>query len=453
MKWPWKKTEAAQPPAISNLKLSDIEQWMEMFGGGDSVAGPLVNYMTAMRATAVYACVRLIAGTIGMLPANVYQKADGGVRQEDQSHPLYPILHDQPNPVMSGPVFWEAIMTGALLLGNGYALIRRKGRNPDPVGLTWLHPKRVSVYMVNGRLKYHIMVDDTISPDSASWSEGGIPEVVDQDDMLHIPGVGWDGVRGMSVVAWAGRRAIGSALATDEHSALFFSQGAKPDFALKYPKALSKEQADMLREYWARKVAGLSNAHTPAILTEGGEVQQLTMSAEDSQLLQTRMFNVIDIARMFGVPPHMIGETTKSTSWGTGIEQQNMGFLTYTLGPWLNKIESESRRKLFRGDFAGHFMRFERDALLHADSKTRNDAYNIARGGTQAPAYMTINEIRRKENLPPIEGGDDLFMPPGAGEGGQNDQQPPNQPEPDPGDPNEPPDEPAHGPALPAFPG
>lgn len=388
-----KKAKAVEAP--QNLKLTDVEAWQDLFGGAQTFAGVTVTPETAMRSTAVFACVRLIAGTIGTLPLGVFRRTDTG-READAKHPLYSLLHLAPNNMTTAAVFWECEVSHALLSGNGYALIERN-RGGDPLGLLPVSPTRVEPEERNGRLAYRI-----------THPEGG-QEYFDQDDVLHFPGVGWDGRKGQSPITLAGRQSIGVALAAEEHSARFFSQGATPNVALTFPKALNPEQANLIRTYWANKQAGTSNAHLPAVITEGGSVESLTISSKDSQLLESRQFQVIDIARIFGVPPHMIGETTKSTSWGTGLEQQVMGFVSFTLRPWLTKIEQEINRKLFRKP--SHFAEFNVAGLLRGDIKTRYEAYRIAKGGNQDPGFMTINEVRKLENLPPDPEGDTLYKP------------------------------------------
>ena len=389
------KSELAEIRNERRLKLTDIEELSALLGTLRTIAGPVVNSDTAWRSTAVYACVRIIAGVIASLPLYTYRRKGPDDNELALDHLLFSVLHKQPNPIMSAFSFWEAGVAQVLLNGNLYALI---GRNygGDPLDLKLINPKRVATEEKNGRLIYTITLDD------------GYQAVYDQDDILHVPNIGWDGLKGMSTIS-AGMQAIGLSMAAEEHSARFFSNGAQPGGVLKYPKKLSPDQAEQLRDYWTRKHAGLENAHVPAILTEGGEFEQITINAEDAQLLESREFQVVDIARLFGVPPHLIGEVSKTSSWGTGIEQMSIGFVNFTLRPHLKRIEQEINRKLFRTN--RFYSEFNVSGLLRGDVKARHESYRIARGSMQEPGYMTINEIRKLENLPPIAGGDEIIRP------------------------------------------
>ncbi|WP_052364990.1 phage portal protein [Halotalea alkalilenta] len=346
-----------------------------------------------MRVTAVYACVRLIAGAIASLPLSVYQRQDEG-RQRVRND-LWWLLNEQPCPSVSAAVFWEYLVAQMLLTGDALAEIER-GRGGSIRQLIPLDSRAVAVRQINNRLRYEFCRD-------------GIWLGRDQDDILHIPGFGFDGTRGMSVIRHAAREAIGLALAAESFSSRFFASGAHPDVALKVPGKMTQEQIDNLRRIWANKYGGAHNSSLPIVLTEGTDLKEVTLSAQDSQLIEARRFQVADIARAFGVPPHMIGETDKSTSWGSGIEQQGIGFVQYTLAPHLNRIEQEINRKCFRTERL--FVEFNVEGLLRGDSKARADYYTRALGGTQNPAWMTPNEVRRLENLPPLAGGDQLAQP------------------------------------------
>lgn len=383
---------------------NESRQWSEgyealqkLFDAQVSSSGVHVNEQTAMRVSAVYACVRIIAGAIGSLPFQVYRNTEQH-RERFNEHPLYRVIHTEPNPRISAVVYWETVVSHILLAGNHFSLISRT-RGGDPLALTPLNPWRVDVDEIDGRLVYFVVFDD------GAWA------AYDQDDILHIPGVGWDGRRGLSVIRSVGQNSIGTAIAADEYSARFFANDSTPRGYIRFPegKKLTDEQARIIRNYWFEKHRGIHNAHLPAFIPDGGEFKEIQMSAEDSQLIETRRFQVRDIARIFGVPPHMIGDTEASTSWGTGIEQQSIGFVQYTLKPHLTRIEQEVNRKLFRsGEF---FAEFNVSGLLRGDIKGRNEAYRIALGGNQQVGYMTVNEVRALENLPPIEGGDELYKP------------------------------------------
>lgn len=373
---------------------------LEAFGGTPTWSGASVNEQSAMSISAVYACVSLIGGAIASLPLNVYVR-DGDSRKRvgrDQSNSLgelWYLLNQRPSPSMSAAVMWEYALWSLLLHGDSFLRIARRGKSPTAFGFMPWHPNRVRVESNGGDLVYYLLND------------AGADERVDAGDMLHIPGVGFDGKRGMSVVQYAAKQALGIALSAEEYSAKFFGNGAKPDFALMTDGDLSEEAVITLRNTWQTRYGGVINSHLPAVLTGGLKMQELTMNAKDAALLETRVFQVIDIARMFGVPPHMIGETEKATSWGSGVENMGIGFVKYTLQRHLTKIEQELNDKLF-GRRGTAFVEFGVEGLLRGDSKTRSDFYKSALGGSGVPGWMTPNEVRRLENLPPIDGGDDL---------------------------------------------
>ncbi len=373
-----------------------LPEWTsaELFGGLNSYAGPLVNRTTSMQVAAVYACVRLIAGAIAGLPLHVFKRG-GDDRSRARNHPLDWILNGQPNSLMPPAVWLEYVVTSILLAGDSFNLITRTAGG-QPLELIPLDPATVMVTRKNGMLVYLIQGDD------GRWF------AVDQGDMLHIPGVGFSLTTGrsLSVVAHAARQGIGIAMAAEEYSARFFSNGARPDVVLRYPNKLTPDQVNNLKEFWMRKHSGLANAHMPAVLTEGGDISTLSLNAEDAQLLEARKFQVIDIARAFGVPPFMIGETEKTSSWGSGIETQGIGFVTYTLSPHTKKIEQEINRKLLQT--ARFFVEFNFTGLLRADAAARGAYFRQAIGGAGQAGWMTQNEVRKLENMPAMPGGDQL---------------------------------------------
>ncbi len=385
-----RRQEAHKPQNALTLGSAEL---YELLAGVPAAAGVVVNEASALRVTAVYACVRLIAGAIASLPLTVYRRTDAG--RERVRNDLWWLLNEQPCPAVSAAVFWEYLLAQLLLSGDALAEIER-GRGGAIRSLIPLDSRAVGIRSVDGRLRYEFCRD-------GQWLGR------DQDDILHIPGFGFDGSRGMSVIRHAAREAIGLALAAEGFSSRFFASGAHPDVALKVPGKMSQEQIDNLRRVWASKYGGAHNASLPIVLTEGTDLKEVTLSAQDSQLIEARRFQVADIARAFGVPPHMVGETDKSTSWGSGIEQQGIGFVQYTLAPHLNRIEQEINRKCFRSERL--FVEFNVEGLLRGDSKARAEYYTRALGGTQNPAWMTPNEIRRLENLPPLPGGDQLAQP------------------------------------------
>lgn len=390
--WGQQDQHNAVPSVRNSLALGSAELY-ELLAGSPAASGMAVNESSAMRVTAVYACVRLIAGAIASLPLAVYRRTEDS--RERVRNDLWWLLNEQPCSTVSAAVFWEYLVAQMLLSGDALAEIER-GRGGAIRGLRPLDSRAVGIRQIDGRLRYEFCRD-------GEWLGR------DQDDILHIPGFGFDGTRGMSVIRHAAREAIGLALAAEAFSSRFFASGAHPDVALKVPGKMTQEQIDNLRRIWASKYGGAHNASLPIVLTEGTDLKEVTLSAQDSQLIEARRFQVADIARAFGVPPHMVGETDKSTSWGSGIEQQGIGFVQYTLAPHLNRIEQEINRKCFRTERL--FVEFNVEGLLRGDSKARAEYYTRALGGTQNPAWMTPNEIRRLENLPPVAGGDHLAQP------------------------------------------
>lgn len=389
---------AASPPAVKNeaISLSNVERLSDLLGISPTNAGVVVNPATAMKVSVVYRCVGLIAGAIASLPCTVYKRLDDGsrVKATKKQRPEVIYLNESASEMWTAATFWEFITMSMLLRSDGYALIRRN-RAGDVLGLIPVDPSRIYGDSVNSRMRYDI-VDD----------KGNILRV-DQDDMLHFPGVGFDGIKSKSVISWAANNAIGNAIAMEEFAGKFFSEGALPNMVLTFPKSLTDPQIKSLREFWLERHRG--NHYMPAVLTEGGKAESLSMSAEDTQLLESRKWQVVDICRAFGVPPFMIGETEKTTSWGSGVEHMSIGFVMYTLQPHLNRWEQELNRKLFRN--GAFFAEFNTSGLLRGDNKARSDYYRQAIGGSHGPGWMTINEVRRLENLPPVEGGDEIYDP------------------------------------------
>lgn len=383
---------SASSPENPSTSLSNPAGWLlDYFGAGPTDAGVAVSEQSSMRTSAVYACVTLIAKTIGSLPLKVYRRRNNGDSVEVPDSLPYYLLHDEPNPVMTSCVWREFLAANMLLGGNAYAVIGRNQAN-QAIDLFPVHARAVTPERVDGRNRYLVRLADKST------------ETIDQSDMLHIPGLGYDGLKGQSVITWAARQAVGLALATEQHGSRLFSNGARLGVVLKHPKNLSKPAADRLAVQFDQQHAGLSNVARTLILEEGIDVSNVSMTSEDAQFLETRRFQVEDIARFFGVPPHMIGHTEKTSSWGTGVEQQTLGFLIFTLLPWLTRMEQEFNRKLFpRSPF---YAQFKVQGLMRGDSKARSDYY----ASGHQNGWLTTNEIRKAEDLEPVPGGDTLFV-------------------------------------------
>lgn len=383
-------------PSSSGSYGSQLYEWLV----GDaqrSAAGVVVNERTIMCVGAVYAAVSLIAGAIASLPLPIYQRTPAGrdrvdVQSNTMAANLWWLLNEQPHRRLSAAVFWEYLVASLLLHGDAFARIERRGS--DVAGMIPVHPQCVQVKEDADRQGLVYVVE-------------GEPTAIPQDDMLHIPGIGFDGLRGLSPLRSAAKSAVGIALAADEYQARFFGNGARPDFALTSPGKLDEAQIAILRDTWQQRFGGAAKSHLPAILTGGLDVKPLNLSHEDMQIIATRQFQVVDIARIFGVPPHMIGETENTSSWGAGIEAMGIGFVRYTLQRHLVKIEQEINRKVFKRSLRW-FAEFDVNGLERGDYKSRNEGYRTALGRAGEQGWMTANEIRRRENLPPIEGGDAL---------------------------------------------
>lgn len=382
----------------TNLTLDELTK---LIGYGGLIGGPVVNEHTAMTVSAVYACVALIAGAIATLPLPIYKRTADGRDKAD--HDYWWLLNESPSADMTAATFWEYMVGANLFYGDAFAeLIRPSFASQRVIGFRAHHPNRVIPFRdaETGRLLYRVQP-------CGSYGQSGAQYVLDSSDMLHIPGLGFDGLRSCSPILFVARQAIGTALAAGDYSSSFFSNGAKPDFALKVQGKLSKEQAEVLRASWLNTHGGAKNSHMPAILSGGMEIEQLTMTNEDSQLLATRAFQIEEIARIFGVPPHMIGQTEKVSSWGSGVENMGRGFVKFTLQRHLIKIEQELNRKLWPTR-EKYFVEFNVAGLERGDLKSENEALRVAVGRAGEPGWMTQNEVRRIKNMPPVEGGDEL---------------------------------------------
>lgn len=381
----------------------DNAAMLQLFGSNVAAAGVSVTPESSMRVSAVFACVQRIAGAIAAMPLRQYERLPGGKRRPVPDMPLSYLLNEQPTSRYTAASHWEGVSSAQLLRGDGFTYIARNrmGDIKEFIPLPWpaVVPNRKQT-ADSDRLQY------SIQDGLRTWG-------ADQDDMLHFPGFGFSGLRSMSVIQWAARNAAGNAMAMDEYSGKYFAGGAHPSIVLQTDKNMSATLIESTRETFSQKYSGVDNAHRlPLILTEGLKAEPLSLSAEDSQLLEARRFQVVDIARAFGVPPHMIGETSASTSWGSGIEAMSRGFVTYTLNAHLVRIEQELNRKLFRS--AQFFVEFDRSALLQGDSQGQAKYNRAALGGPGAgPGWMTVDQVREQSNLEPMGGrAAEIYFPP-----------------------------------------
>jgi HK97 family phage portal protein len=365
---------------------------------GGSTAGKIVTERSAMQMTAVYSCVRILAEAIAGLPLHLYRYTDSGGKEKATDHPLYLLLHDEPNPEMSSFVFRETLMTHLLLWGNAYAQIIRNGKG-EVMALYPLMPNKMSVERdENGQLYYTY----TRSAEEAKTAETGRVILLPKD-VLHIPGLGFDGLVGYSPIAMA-KNAIGLAIATEEYGAKFFANGAAPSGVLEHPGTIKDPQR--VREAWQSQFGGSSNSGKIAVLEEGMKYTPISISPEQAQFLETRKFQINEIARIFRVPPHMVGDLEKSSF--SNIEQQSLEFVKYTLDPWVVRWEQSIARSLLsENEKKQYFVKFNLEGLLRGDYASRMNGYTARQNG-----WMSANDIRELENLDriPAEEGGDLYL-------------------------------------------
>lgn len=395
---------------LTSATALEFNEWLR---GINAAAGVSVNDTSVMSISAVYACVALIGGTVASLPLQIYERKNGSRERID--HDYWWLFNERPNKDYSAATMWESAVSNLLLNGDGIMVLRRP-RYSSPIinGVEWVNRRGVSIVKNAEGLHYRVTHLD------------GSQEYLGGDDMLHIPGPGFNGLHGMSQVRYVLRHSAGIALAADQYSAAFFENGARPDYALVHPGNPDAKQRQDILDSWMERHAGVANAHKPAILAGGADVKELSMNAEDAQLIGTRQHQVEEIARAFGVPPHMIGHTQASTSWGTGIEQMSLGFLKYTMLRHLEKIQQEINAKLWPSR-SKYFAEFNPSALEKADYKTRMEGYRIGLGRAGEPAFLRVNEVRNFENLAPDEELDKLaaqYLQQGANNASKPDQTP-----------------------------
>lgn len=366
---------------------------------GGSTSGKRVNERSAMQMTAVYSCVRILSEAVAGLPLHLYQYTDNGGKEKAVKHPLYFLLHDEPNPEMTSFVFRETMMTHLLLWGNAYAQIIRNGKG-EIMALYPLMPDRMTVDRdEKGRLYYEYMV----SSDDAPTIKGSTVKLP-PSEVLHIPGLGFDGLVGYSPIAMA-KNAIGMAIACEEYGAKFFANGAQPSGVLEHPGTI--KDPSRVRESWTQTFGGSQNANKVAVLEEGMKYTPISISPEQAQFLETRKFQINEIARIFRVPPHMVGDLEKSSF--SNIEQQSLEFVKYTLDPWVSRWEQSIVRSLLtEEEKKQYFIKFNVDGLLRGDYESRMNGYATARQN----GWMSANDIRELENLDriPEELGGDLYL-------------------------------------------
>ncbi|SFS05942.1 phage portal protein [Anaeromicropila populeti] len=362
---------------------------------GRSTSGKSVDERTAMQTTAVYSCVRILAEAIASLPLHIYKYSDTG-KEMVYDHPLYSILHNEPNNEMTSFVFRETLMSHLLIWGNAYAQVIRDGGG-RVIGLYPLLPNKVEVERGgNGQLFYIYSKDSDENPNFKKNGEFYLK----QEDVLHIPGLGFDGLVGYSPIAMA-KNAVGMTLACEEYGASFFANGANPGGVLEHPGVLKDPKK--VRDSWNSVYRGTNNAHKVAVLEEGMKYQQIGIPPEEAQFLETRKFQINEVARLYRIPPHLVGDLEKSSF--SNIEQQSLEFVKYTLDPWVIRWEQSLQKALLLPqEKQEYFIKFNVDGLLRGDYQSRMNGYAI---GIQN-GFLSPNDVRKLENLNPIpeaEGG------------------------------------------------
>lgn len=386
--WLGGKTAATVQNATTTAGITQGSLGYNDFFGPSSMA-PIPTEDTAFTVSAIYASINLIAGAIAGLPMHIFRVNADGEKDRVQNDPLWWVLNEEMTPRWAAASGWEFLVQSMLMHGDAFAIILRSP-NSTPVGIRPVHPARVSVALnySTDRLVY------TVTP------EAGVPGgaiVYDQDDMIHVAGFGFNGFRGLSPLRYALRTTGAVSLATQDFAANFFANSARPDYALTTDKSLSKEAIDAMRSQLDENHRGPDKAFRPMVLHGGLDIKTITMPIEDMQLVAMRQFQIEDIARIYGVPPFMIGHNEKTTSWGSGIESMGQGFVRFTLRQHLNKFETEFNRKLFR-TYAKR-VEFDTFDLERADMKATFEAYRIALGRAGEPGFMTSREVRQRLNM------------------------------------------------------
>ena len=375
--------------SISGGSLKD-PRLNELFGGASTDSGISVTPATAMNYSAVYAAVRVIAEAVSSLPLNLYERLPQGGKAKANAHPLYHLLHDSPNPEMTSLQWREASMAHLLLHGNSYTeIVRDLEGNPVelwPIDPQVVTPKRTD----SGELYYDLNRGQNF---------------LTAHNMLHICGLSFDGISGISPIAMA-RQSIGLSMAIEQFGAGYFGRGARPGGVLTFPGQLSPEARQNLRRSFEELHAGGANSHRVALLEAGLKWEQIGVPPDDSQFLQSREFQIIEIARWFNIPPYKLRDLTKPSY--NSLELMSIEFLTDTLRPWLVRWEQQLNRKILRtSEKAVYFFEHNVEGVLRGDQASRYSAYAVARNW----GWLSVNEIRERENLNPVDGGDVYMQP------------------------------------------
>lgn len=385
------------------------QNWFNMAGSYPTASGLRIDESTALTNTSVMSATRIISETLASLPCNIKSQINARTTQNAIDHPLYNLLHDQPNPEQDIMCWLDSQVAFQVLWGNAYAEIQRNSVG-DIVALWPIHPSRIPLRNI---------IRNGTSPDDYDGIETGLPgelvyNVLNDDgsrtqipasDMLHVPGIlSTNGITGQSIIKW-GANAIGNAIAADTHAGMMFKNGAVTQMAIKSPKVVGPESAALLRASWQATFGGLQNSYKTLLLEDGMEPVPINMNPEVSQLLETRRFTPNDIARLFRLPPHLLGDMSQASY--ANIESEGLSFVVYSMIPWISRWEKALQRQLLTDKEKSQYrFKFNVNGLLRGDSAARAQFYQTMFNlGAYSP-----NDIRGLEDENPVEGGDQYFV-------------------------------------------
>lgn len=392
---PWQRLTAAWRALVSNssgayehpngsLTVNDLMR-MGQYGGD---FGLIVNDETAMKVGAVYSCLAKLGGAVAQMPIKEYRDGEAGRQEINPKSPIWWALNESPDPAWTASAWKQWIVRCVKLRGDQHTEILRRGA--EVVGFKVHHPDNVLAVRDNGRLRY-----------SCRDIETGRVYSVDQDDMLHFTGFGFDGLRSVSAIRWAARNAIASELGAAAYLGKTITEGGLPRVALEYPANLLPKDAQELRKAFVETYGGGEGGRLPLVLTHGGKAHELSISPVDMELLASRRMDKQTICEVMGVPPIIIGDSEKTSSWGSGVEQVKIAWVTFDLAPMVIGWAEEINRKLYRR--AGRFVEFALDSLMQGDSKAQAEAFRAALGGPgTGDGWMAVNEVRKLKNLPKL---------------------------------------------------
>ena len=366
--------------------------WVERVGGRQTASGALVDESTALNYSAVFACVRILAETLASVPWVLFEQR-GRSKERARNHPLYQLLHTMPNPEMSSFEFRETLMGHLGTWGNAFAQVEFDQRGA--VTALWpLRPDRMTVRRENGALVYEYKKPKAV-----------IPHTLLPEQVFHVRGLGSDGLVGYSPIALA-RQTIGLGLSTETYGGTFFGNGARPGGVLEHPGQLNDKAYTRLKESWEKRHSGAENANRMAILEEGMKYHEIGVPPEEAQFLETRTFQVREIARWYRIPPHMLADLDRATF--SNIEHLSLEFLQFTMLPWFVRWEQAvTRSLLLTSERERYYAQFVVAGLLRGDIQSRYQAYATARQN----GWMSANDIRELEDQNPVDGGDVYLVP------------------------------------------